>query len=172
MAPLETRSDCSRCAALCCIAYPSEDMPGFSACKAAGEPCPKLGADGLCTIYGRREEEGFAGCIRYECFGAGQHVVEHLFDGRDWRDDPALLAPMIDAFLAMRPVSDLAYLVESALALDLPEATRDELLAYQSELADIAATRACLSDTARLADAQAAIRRIYATIDPGKLLKS
>ena len=172
MAPLETRSDCSRCAALCCIAYPSEDMPGFSACKAAGEPCPKLGADGLCTIYGRREEEGFAGCIRYECFGAGQHVVEHLFRGRDWREDATLLGPMVEAFLAMRPVSDLAYLVESALTLELPETLRENLLACRSELADIAATRDGLSDSRRIAGAQAAIRRIYATIDPGKLLKS
>ena len=55
---LETRSDCSRCAALCCIAYPSEEMPGFSAAKQAGQACPKLGSDGLCTIYTRRAEDG------------------------------------------------------------------------------------------------------------------
>ena len=42
---LESRSDCTRCAALCCIAYPSEDMPGFAAAKEAGQPCPKLGDD-------------------------------------------------------------------------------------------------------------------------------
>ena len=116
MAGIETRADCSRCAALCCIAYPSDDMPGFSARKEAGEPCPKLGRDGLCTIYERREEEGFAGCIRYECFGAGQHVVETLFAGRDWRSDPALLPAMVENFLAMRPVSDLLFLARRAEA--------------------------------------------------------
>ena len=54
---LESSSDCTRCAALCCIAYPSENMPGFAAAKEAGQPCPKLGHDGLCTIYADRAEQ-------------------------------------------------------------------------------------------------------------------
>lgn len=172
MEALETRSDCARCAALCCIAYPSQDMPGFSASKAAGEPCPKLKPDGLCSIYDARAEKGFGGCIRFECFGAGQHVVEILFDGKDWRSDPALLGPMVEAFLAMRPVSDLAYLVESALALELPQTDREALIGLRLELAGIAETRATLADQARIGAAERAIRRIYATIDPSKLLKS
>ena len=65
--PLENRSDCTRCAALCCIAYPSQDMPGFAAAKDAGEACPKLANDGQCTIYANRADQGFAGCIRFEC---------------------------------------------------------------------------------------------------------
>ena len=40
--PLENRSDCTRCAALCCIAYPSQDMPGFAAAKDAGIDLWKL----------------------------------------------------------------------------------------------------------------------------------
>ena len=172
MTALETRSDCSRCAALCCIAYPSEDMPGFAASKAAGEACPKLTSEGRCSIYETRAEEGFGGCIRFECFGAGQHVVQKLFEGRDWRGNAALLGPMIDAFLAMRPVSDLAYLVESALGLDLPQSSRDTLLGLRAELADIAGSRAALSDRSRIGYAEQAIRRIYATIDPAKLLNS
>ena len=171
MEKLATRSDCSRCAALCCIAYPSDDMPGFSARKSAGHACPKLGGDGQCTIYERRVEEGFAGCIRFECFGAGQHVVQELFNGRDWRDDPALLAPMIETFLAMRPVSDLAYLVQKGLDLDLPPASRERLCEIEAELACIARSRASLADTARTARAEKAIRRVYATIDPATLLK-
>lgn len=170
MAPvLETRSDCSRCAALCCVAYPSEEMPGFSAAKEAGQLCPKLAADGLCTIYARRAEEGFAGCIRFECFGAGQHVVQSLFDGRDWRDDEALLAPMVDAFLAMRPVSDLAYLVDRALGVAPADPTLSEL---KEELADIARSRETLADTARIARAGQAVRRAYASLDPASLQNS
>lgn len=171
-AALETRSDCSRCAALCCIAYPSEDMPGFSAKKAVGEPCPNLQGDGLCAIYKSRAEQGFAGCITFECFGAGQHVVQKLFEGRDWRDDPSLLGPMVETFLAMRPVSNLAYLVESALALDLEENTRETLARSRMELADIASTQSGLSDTRRIAEAEKTIRRIYASIEPAALLKS
>lgn len=170
--PLETRADCSRCAALCCIAYPSEDVPGFSAVKAAGEPCPKLGGDGRCTIYDRREEEGFSGCIRYECFGAGQQVVQTLFEGQDWRDDPALRGPLVETFLAMRSVSDLAYLVEKALDAAEIEAWRDALLGLRQELFDIASTRESLADTGRIARAESAIKRIYASIGPAKLRKS
>lgn len=170
MAPvLETRSDCTRCAALCCIAYPSDEMPGFAAAKAAGEPCPKLAANGLCTIYERRAEEGFAGCIRFECFGAGQHVVQTLFDGRDWRDDAALLGPMIDAFLAMRPVSDLAYLVERALGA-MP--SDNALLTLREELGDIASSRETLADTARVARAEQRVRRAYAELDRTSLQNS
>ena len=170
MAPaLETRSDCTRCAALCCIAYPSEDMPGFAAAKAAGEPCPKLAANGLCTIYEHRAEEGFAGCIRFECFGAGQHVVQTLFDGRDWRDDAALLGPMVDAFLAMRPVSDLAYLVERALGVAPTDAN---LLELREELEAIAASRETLADSARIARAEHRVRRAYAALDRDSLRKS
>ena len=172
MGKLTIRSDCDKCAALCCIAYPSDDMPGFAARKESGEPCPKLKADGLCSIYETRAEDGFGGCIRFECFGAGQHVVQTLFDGRDWRGDPALLGPMVDTFLAMRPVSDLAYLVESALAVELEDAQRSALADVQAELADIASTRAGMSDQARIGAAEQTIRRIYASIDRAKLLKS
>lgn len=165
-ARLETCSDCSRCAALCCIAYPSDDMPGFAASKQAGEACPKLDDDGRCTIYERREEAGFSGCIRFECFGAGQHVVEHLFNGRDWREDPALLRPMVEAFLAMRPVSDLAFLVSRALQTAPAERVATELVRLQEELADIGSSLESLAQTGRVARAQVAVRRVYAEIDP------
>ena len=168
-APLETRSDCARCAALCCIAYPSEDMPGFAAAKEAGQPCPKLGGDARCTIYTDRAEQGFTGCIRFECFGAGQHVVQTLFEGRDWRDQPELLGPMVESFLAMRPVSDLAFLVAHALATEPGAETTARLEELDSELRAVASSRETLRDSARIAKAQAATRRVYGSIDPDKL---
>ena len=160
MAGIETRADCSRCAALCCIAYPSDDMPGFSARKAAGEPCPKLGRDGLCTIYERREEEGFAGCIRYECFGAGQHVVETLFAGRDWRSDPALLPAMVENFLAMRPVSDLLFLARRA------EARGGEVADIVERLETMASSRESLIAAEGLASCERDLRALYRQLGP------
>lgn len=158
---LETRSDCSRCAALCCIAYPSEDMPGFAAAKSAGEPCPKLGADGMCTIYDQRAEQGFAGCIRFECFGAGQHVVQKLFDARDWRDDPALRLPMVDAFLAMRPVADLNFLARRAI----DKAQNPDIQAAATSLAKrlqrIADSREGLADNAQISAIERELRALY-----------
>jgi hypothetical protein len=137
-AGLEIRSDCSRCAALCCIAFPSDEMPGFSASKQAGEPCPKLDQGGRCTIYDRREQEGFGGCIRFECFGAGQHVTQTLFGGRDWRDDPRLLDPMVEAFLSSRRVFELLYLVNHAKERELDPGQTETIEALKEELAEIA----------------------------------
>ena len=162
MAEIETSADCSRCAALCCVAYPSDEMPGFSARKEAGEPCPKLGSDGLCTIYERRADEGFAGCIRYECFGAGQHVVETLFEGRDWRSDPALLPIMIESFLAMRPVSDLLFLARRA------EARGDEVTDIIERLEAIARIRERLTAADGLASCERDLRALYRQLGPDR----
>ncbi len=171
-ATLPTRSDCSRCAALCCIAYPSQDMPGFAASKDAGQPCPKLDRCGRCTIYSSRAEQGFAGCIAFECFGAGQHVVQQLFGGRDWRDDPALLEPMVESFLAMRPVSDLMFLAERAAAFDPAPDERAQLAQLTADLEAIAASRESLRDTAGVARAERTLKRIYATIDRNRVRMS
>ncbi len=160
----QTRSDCSRCAALCCIAYPADKMPGFSASKEAGEPCPNLDACGLCRIYERRAEEGFSGCIAFECFGAGQHVVQHLFEGRDWREDPALLRPMVDTFLAMRPVSDLLFLVRHAGTLDLTENEAEDVSRIGLELAEIASSREKLGDAAAIARLEKRLREVFADV--------
>jgi len=137
----ERQSDCSRCAALCCIAFPAGDMPGFSASKQAGEPCPKLDSCGRCTIYDRREQEGFRGCIAFECFGAGQHVVQHLYSGRDWRDDPALLAPMSASFLAVRKGFELLYLVDWARSRGPGPDIEAQLDRAEAELLELVAQR-------------------------------
>lgn len=110
MTAIELRSNCEQCSALCCIAFPSEDMPGFAAEKEAGQPCPHLDTCGRCTIYADREQKGFGGCLQFECFGAGQHVTHTLFDGNDWRKDADLLAPMVDAFLNSRRLFELLFL--------------------------------------------------------------
>lgn len=162
---MELRSDCDRCAALCCIAYPAANMLGFSASKEAGEPCPKLDTCGLCTIYDRREEEGFAGCIRYECFGAGQHVVQHLFGGRDWRDDPALMKPMVDAFLRMRPVSDLNYLVDHASTRETDSARSAKLRRMSDELERIAETAEGLASNSRIAEIERELREVFKELE-------
>jgi hypothetical protein len=138
MGKLTIRSDCDKCAALCCIAYPSDDMPGFAARKESGEPCPKLDACGRCTIYDRRADEGFAGCLGFECFGAGQYVTQALFKGRDWRHDPDLLPSMVERFLAVRPAFDMLYLIDLARKRLKDKAELDEL---ESELVTLVSKR-------------------------------
>jgi len=157
---LPLRSDCSRCAALCCIAFAAEEMPGFAASKNAGEPCPNLDHCGACRIYTHRSESGFAGCIAFECFGAGQFVTQTDFGGRDWRQDPALLAPMTDAFLAVRRLFELNYLVDHARnTAALNEQSRSELDAIGGEVEALAKSR----DAAALRTLEARLRAVYAT---------
>jgi uncharacterized protein YjbI with pentapeptide repeats len=76
-------------------------------------------------------EEGFAGCAVFDCFGAGQQVVQVTFGGRDWRTTPELAGPMFAVLLPMRRLHELLwYLAE---ALDLPAAAplHPELRALQ-----------------------------------------
>ena len=123
--------DCPRCAALCCVALAFDRSDLFAFDKPAGAPCRHL-AGHACTIHDRLSAEGFEGCVRYDCLGAGQAVVQEVFGGRSWRDEPALLAPMMEAFRTLRRIRDLAQLLEAAARLPLspgPAARRDALAA-------------------------------------------
>ena len=91
-------------------------MPGFAASKDAGEPCPNLDTCGQCRIYPDRAELGFAGCIGFECFGAGPYVTQTLFAGHDRLGDPGVLRAMCEAFLERRRGFELLYLVDHARA--------------------------------------------------------
>lgn len=110
-APPELQADCSRCAALCCVAFAAEESPNFSVTKDAGEPCPNLGTGGSCNIYADRVDMGFSGCLKFDCFGAGQRVMQDMFGGRSWQDEPELLQPMLKAFATSRKACELLYLV-------------------------------------------------------------
>jgi hypothetical protein len=86
----------------------------FAFDKPAGRACPNLTRH-RCTIHDRLSDEGFDGCVAYDCAGAGQRVTQELFEGASWRDDPRLLRPMIDAFADMRRLHDLLQIVAVAL---------------------------------------------------------
>lgn len=139
------RPDCGRCAALCCVAFEFERSADFAMDKPAGQPCANLDGCGQCRIYSRRVEFGFGGCIRHDCQGAGQRVVQDLFGGRTWLEEPALLEPMIAAFTATWEVHAMLALLASARGLTLP----DHALAAISDLEgrlEIIAADACAPD--------------------------
>ncbi len=121
------RADCARCAALCCVALAFDRSESFAIDKPNGLPCPHLCMDGRCNIYAERESEGFGGCVRYDCLGAGQRVTQELFGGRSWRDDPSLLAPMVESLPAMREVHELLILLDAAGRAPLSPDERREL---------------------------------------------
>ncbi len=125
--PRVLRADCGRCFGLCCVA------PGFSASadfaidKPAGRPCPHLQADFRCGIHGELRRQGFPGCAAYDCFGAGQHVSQVTFGGRDWRQDPRGAEQMYQVFLIMRQLHELLWYLTAALALPPARAVHGEL---------------------------------------------
>lgn len=111
----ELRADCARCAALCCVVPAFAASADFAIDKPAGHPCPNLAADHGCTIHGSLRERGFAGCTVYDCFGAGQQVVQVTFGGRG--ADPDLAAPMAAVFPTMRVLHELRWYLTEAIAL-------------------------------------------------------
>jgi hypothetical protein len=87
-APLQ--ADCARCRALCCVGPAFAASADFADDKPAGRACVHLGADDRCRIHEQLRPRGFPGCAAYDCFGAGQHVVQVTFGGGE--RSPAMFA--------------------------------------------------------------------------------
>jgi Pentapeptide repeats (8 copies) len=111
----ELRADCSRCFALCCVALPFKHSSDFAFDKPADTPCRHLAGDFRCGIHDRLPGAGFAGCARFDCFGAGQRVAQVTFGGRDWQTHPEVAAPMFRAFTIMRHLHELLLYLGEAL---------------------------------------------------------
>ncbi|GAA2521999.1 pentapeptide repeat-containing protein [Pilimelia columellifera] len=130
------RADCRRCFALCCVATAFAASADFAVDKPAGQPCRNLAPDFRCGIHASLPQRGFAGCVAFDCFGAGQQVAQVTFGGRDWRQAPATAPLMFDAFAVMRQLHELLWHLTAALALPdarplLPDLRR-ELAATQA----------------------------------------
>lgn len=121
------RADCARCADLCCVALAFDKSPLFAIAKPNGVACPNLDSKHGCRIHAERARRGFAGCVGYDCLGAGQRVTQEVFGGRTWRDDPSLLTPMVNAFLAMRRIHELLVLLDAVAHKPLSPEEREVL---------------------------------------------
>ena len=125
------RADCGRCAGLCCVALAFDQSALFAEDKAAGQVCRHLGPADRCTIHADRVWSGYAGCVSYDCLGAGQLVTQELFAGRSWRDCADGGKAMFAAFAQARRVQEWRQLLASAAQLRLTQALalrRAELL--------------------------------------------
>lgn len=121
------KADCERCFGLCCVAPAFARSADFAIDKPAGRACPNLGADFRCGIHSRLRQEGFAGCVAFDCFGAGQKVSQVTFGGRDWRQDPRTAEQMFQVFRVMRQLHQLLWYLTQALALRPSRPLRDAL---------------------------------------------
>jgi hypothetical protein len=115
------RADCSRCAGLCCVAPAFGRSADFAIDKPAGVPCPHLGDSFRCDIHADLRGHGFPGCEVFDCFGAGQQIVQVTFAGAEWRTTPELAGPMFAVLPVMRQLHELLwYLAEARELTDEP----------------------------------------------------
>lgn len=124
------KTDCSKCAALCCLVLAFDKGKDFAFSKNPCEPCRNLSGHS-CTIHNTLTQEGFAGCVAYDCLGAGNRVVQEVFAGQSWRKEPRLMRVMMEAFSGMCEVHKRIDFLRAAETLSLTprdEQTRQNFL--------------------------------------------
>ncbi len=114
----ELRADCARCFGLCCVVPAFAASADFAIDKKAGQPCPNLRSDFRCGIHRELRQRGFAGCATFDCFGAGQHVSQVLFGGRDWRQSRDTARQMFAVFPVVRGLNERRWYLSEALRLE------------------------------------------------------
>lgn len=153
----DLRADCARCAALCCVVPAFAASADFAIDKPAGVACPNLRPDHGCGIHATLRERGFPGCTVYDCFGAGQQVVQVTFGGRvDGR--------VAAVFPVMRVLHELLYLLTEAVGRRPdPELSRarDETLRLAAGTPD---ELAALDPSAHRAEVAALLRAVSARL--------
>ena len=170
----DLRADCARCFGLCCVAPAFSASADFAIDKPAGQPCPNLRTDFRCGIHDRLRQRGFPGCTVYDCFGAGQHVAQVTFGGRDWRQDPRPAGQMFAVFAVVRQLHELLWYLAEALALEQARPLHGDLDHARDETQRLtrldAAVLAELDLTAHRASVTALLRRAseLARTDPGR----
>ncbi|MDD7942113.1 pentapeptide repeat-containing protein [Actinomycetospora lutea] len=113
-------ADCSRCLALCCVGPSFAASADFAVDKPAHTPCRHLRPDDGCGIHDRLRTRGFPGCAVFDCFGAGQQVVQVTFSGARHRT-PA----MFDALEVLRPLHEVLALLDEAARSPVAAGARD-----------------------------------------------
>lgn len=159
---LELRGDCSRCLGLCCVALVFVASTDFAFDKPAGVACRHLGPDSRCGIHDRLRPEGMPGCVVYDCFGAGQHVVQVTMAGADWRQSAGTAERMFEVFAVMRQLHELAWYLVEALALAAARPVHRELQAALAGVEELARLPAEELLTADVAGRRAAIGALLA----------
>lgn len=111
------KSDCNNCFGLCCVALPYGKSADFPFNKNGGEPCRNLCSNNLCSIHDKLRETGFRGCVSYECFGAGQHVSQSIYHGKDWRDGGKRAEEMFAVFPLVQKLYEMLWYLQQSLTL-------------------------------------------------------
>ncbi|MFN8075527.1 MAG: pentapeptide repeat-containing protein [Kineosporiaceae bacterium] len=135
----ELRGDCARCQALCCVVWEFEASADFAEAKPAGTPCRHLDVRLACSQHERLPEVGYRGCVAYDCFGAGQAVVQRVHAGQDWRGDATVLAAMTRSFRVLEQLHEVLLYLRQAIAAPGARALRPRLQALAEHTQRVAA---------------------------------
>jgi hypothetical protein len=127
------RADCSRCVGLCCVVPAFAASADFAVDKPAEQACTHLLGDSRCGIHTELRERGFPGCTVYDCFGAGQRVVQDTFEGRDWRGEAETRVAMFAVFPIVRELHELLWYLSEALTLASARSLHGEVRAAFEE---------------------------------------
>ena len=120
-------ADCEKCFGLCCVALPYAKSADFAFNKDGGTPCHHLNADYRCGIHKSLRNNGLRGCTVYDCFGAGQKISQVVYNGKSWRDDPAIAEEMFNLFPIMQQLYEMLYYLNEALSLQETHSIYTEL---------------------------------------------
>lgn len=132
--PAHLRADCSACVALCCVTPPFDAVQGFGFDKPAETPCRHLCADHRCGVHADLIGLGFAGCVAFDCLGAGQRLTAQAverFGSADWRGRPEVARWLFAAYPRVRLAQE--WLARLTLAADLTDAAPLRALAAELE---------------------------------------
>ncbi|OCX62781.1 hypothetical protein BFP70_13315 [Thioclava sp. SK-1] len=127
------KTDCSQCAALCCVMLAFDKGEDFAFDKNPCEPCRNLSGHS-CAIHDSLTPKGFPGCVAYDCLGAGNRVTTEVFMGQSWRTDPKLMRPMMEAFSAMREVHKRIDVLRAAETFELKTQDNQTRLDFLTQL--------------------------------------
>jgi hypothetical protein len=133
--PDRLKTDCSRCAALCCVMLAFDKGEDFGFDKNPCEPCRNLDTH-KCKIHDTLAQDGFRGCVAYDCLGAGNRVIQEVFGGTSWQSEPRLMPVMMEAFSAMREVHKRIDLLRAAAILSLDPDEEQRRLEFLTQLED------------------------------------
>lgn len=112
------KSDCKNCFGLCCVALPYAKSADFPFNKDGGKPCQHLCSNNRCNIHEQLREKGFRGCVSYECFGAGQHVSQFIYNGNDWQNNSEHAREMFAVFPLVQQLHEMLWYLSQALGLN------------------------------------------------------
>jgi hypothetical protein len=121
------------------VVHPFDAVQGFGYDKPAHEPCRHLQADFRCGIHATLTDQGFPGCVSFDCFGAGQHVTQQLFAGAHWEQSPAIASQMFDVYARVRALHELMAMLTLAVQHAGNDAQRQGLQACLDDLESLCA---------------------------------